>query len=547
MKRIIAPALLLFTSSLSAGPLTPKQSAAIDAIFAEYVTPQSPGCGVALIRGGSIVQFKGYGLTDVERRTPWTPQSVFHPGSIYKQFYAAGMEMLAREGRLSLDDDIRKYLPEIPDYGSRITVRDLLTHTHGLREYHDLVELTAPGSVNDDNDILHLIGNQRAPAAPPRKKFNYGNTGPLLAGIIVRRVSGVSAAQYVARRILEPLGMKTTSFGDDERDTPPNVPGYMRQKDGSFEARTGGSSRTTLEDLARWNHQFDTSDPEWQAVVRRLSTPATLDDGTVVDAGMSLRLRPYRGLRRVWSPGAARGFRAIFMRFPDAPLTIAMGCNRDDLDPIKIAEAIADVVLADKLQRVTPVPVRLTKQKLRAFVGTYISQADVLRVIERNGSLYLVSDGKEFEMVPAGADRFVLPGKPVVIRDAALDLQFRSKGAQRRFQLRTVWEPAEFSEIQAVDARTVRPADYIGTYSSQELQSTLEVVNGKDGLVLKTPRGQFALEPVGADLFRAASAGFQRTAGSQLVRFSRERGAVVAATVSRAYQLKISFTRRPDA
>jgi len=542
MKPFIALALLPLTASLSGDPLTPKQSAAIDAIFAESITPQSPGCGVALIRGGSIVQFKGYGLTDVERRIPWTPQSVFHPGSIYKQFFAAGMEMLAREGKLSLDDDVRKYLPEIPDYGSRITVRDLLTHTHGLREYHDLLEL-APVSVNDDKEMLRLMGDQRAPASPPRKKFNYGNTGPQLAAMIAKRVSGVSAAQYVAPRILEPLEMKSTSFGNDGRETPPNVPGYQRQNDGSFEARTGGSNRITLEDLARWNQQFDTADAEWQAIMRRLTTPATLDDGTVLDAGMSLRLRPYRGLRRVWSPGAARGFRAIFMRFPDVPLTIAMGCNRDDLDPIRIAEAIADVVLADKLQRVTPARVRLTKQQRRAFVGTYISQADVVRVIERNGSLYLVSDGKEFEMVPAGGGRFVFPGKPVVLRDAAVDLQFRPRG---HFDLHTVWEPAEFTEIQPVDPRAVRPADYVGTYASQELQSTLEVLNSKDGLLLKTPRGQFALEPVAADLFRTASEGFQRTAGSQLVRFSRERGAVVAATVSRAYQLKIVFTRQPD-
>ena len=534
--------------------LTPQQSAAIDAVFAEEeITPRSPGCGVALIRGGSIVDFRGYGLADVEKGVAWSPETGFHTGSIYKQFYAAAIVMLAQQRKLSLDDDVRKHVPELPDYGARITVRDLLTHTHGLRERFSLEGLTPPQSGQGDAGFLRLLAQQKAPTEPPGTRLRYGNTGPFLAGLVIDRVSGMPLAEFIARNILEPFGMTRTALGQDSRVLPPRAPAYVRDADGSLKPRHGGTFRTTLEDLARWDQRFEGGEDNWQSVVQTLTTPATLRDGTPVDMGMGLRLRPYRGLRRVWAPGGATGFRAIFMRFPDSRLTIALGCNRDDVEPVRMAEAIADVVLAEDIRRAAPLEqvrsVKLPRRHARRLAGTYVSNGYAVRVVERSGRLFLISDQGEFEMTPAGSDRFVFANRPIILRDAAVDAQFRlGTGGERRLELRTVWYPADFVRVPPVDPRLIRTEEYLGTFRSEELGSELAVVRDPGGLLLKAPRGEYSLEPLSADLF-AATPRTQRqslelfAAGPLILRFQRHGRAVNSVSVSRVNLPGIAFSR----
>ena len=526
-----------FACSTVGDGITPRQAAAMDAIFAGWTSPRTPGCAVALIRGGAITHFKGYGLADVERAVPWTPQSTFHPGSIYKQFYAASILVLERQGKLSLDDDIRKHIPEMPDYGSIITVRDLLAHTHGLRESDALRELVPADRLKTDGDVLGLIARQRGTEEKPGTKYRYGNTGPALAGVIIERVSGMSRGDFIGRYVLEPLGMKNTAFARDSRPVPPNVPGYIRQPDGTFQVAVAGSSRTTFADLARWNEHFDTTDAQWRRLFDQLITPVRLRDGTILDATMGLRLRPYRGLPRVWAPGGARGFRAMFMRFPESRLTVALGCNREDLDPVKTAESIADILLATDLAPVRqPKPFRLSTRQLRAVAGTYVSTGRVIRLVVRDGRLLLVSDRGEFPMIPVGPDRFVFPDKPFIIRDAAVEVRMtRQRDGVRRLELRTVWEPMHFVAVEPVRASTVDARQYAGIYASEETESTVEIVNGENGLTMKAPRGEHPVEPLAADLFRS---------GDYILRFARVRGTVTAVDVSRGPLTGITFTRQ---
>ena len=524
--------------------LTSKQAAAIDAIFAEKITPQSPGCGVGLIRNGEIIEFRGYGLADVEKRVPWTPQTVFHPGSIYKHFQAAAMVMLARQGKLSLDDDIRKYLPEIPDYGARITIRNLLNHTHGLREYPDLIELTPADAPTGNDAILRMISRQHEPAAPPGARFEYGNTGPFLASRIIERVTGGLAGEFAGRSILDPAGMHNTAVARDTRDVPPNTPGYERQPDGTFKGRSQGAARTTLEDFAKWSRQFEATDPALTDALREIMAPTTLNDGTSADAGMSLRLRPYRGMRRVWAPGGATGYRAIFMRFPDAQMTIAMGCNHDMLDPVRAAELIADVVLAQKMSPAEraamrkPRRVTLSKQQLQSIAGMYVSHFGfVVRVAARDGKPFMISDNGEFEMFPAGG-RFVFDNKPFILRDGATEARFwMAKSGERNLELKTVWNPWHFVAVKPIDPSAVPRDDYLGKYSNDEVESDLDVSLRDGALFLKTARAEYTMEPLTKDLFRA---------GPQIVRFMRNDGRVTAVQVWRG-QIELTFRRNDRA
>jgi CubicO group peptidase (beta-lactamase class C family) len=521
--------------------------AAVDSVFARHVSPGGPGCAVGVVRRGELAYARGYGLADVERATPFTPQTVFGFGSMFKQFVAAGVLMLARQGKLSLDDDIRKFVPEIPDYGARITVRQLLDHTHGLREYPDLIALSPPGVQGSEAAQLRLLSRQRAPAAAPGKRIVYGNTGPLLARLIVKRVSGQPPGEFIRQHIFEPLGMRSTYVGDDERTVPLRAMGYRRGPGGGLvPVRSGGRSESTIEDLARWGRNFEAPGAEWKGLLRQLQTPSVLQNGEVLDYGLGLRLSPYRGLRRVWHPGRASGGVAALMHFPEPRLTIAVGCNNQTLNPILLAESVADVLLRDEFARAErrggkPTPARaggsgvaVPGAALASLAGTYVSErGNVLRITFRDGRLYAKSEGGEgpmspksesgeHEMVPVSPTRFVFPGAPNIPFDPASEAVFeaRREGVPAALEVRTNWYPTRYTAVEPADPAAVVRGDYLGSYRSEETGSTLLVSEREGRLELKTPHEQIEMEPVSRDLFRA---------GRFLVRFARRGGGRVTA------------------
>ena len=553
---LVALALLASTAPASA-QLAPRDVERIDTVFARFVRPDGPGCIAGLARGDSLVWWRGYGLADVEARTPFGPRTVFSSGSIFKQFYSAALLSLAREGRLSMDDPARRWLPELPAYAQGVTVRMLADHTHGLREYPDLHSLMpAASATSDPTAVLSLLARQRGAAAAPGERLQYGNTGPALAALVIQRAAGEHVGTTVSRRVLDPAGMRSTAIGDTARPVPPRIPNYARRPDGSLARRppTPGF-RTTLEDLVRWSGALDRADAEWRELRRTLVTPSTLRDGTRTDYGLGIRVAPYRGLAREWAPGGTIGGRAMLMRFPDQGLTIALGCNLD-MDPISTAEAVADVVLREEIvhaeRRRSRPDVSVGALAARPAVGTYVSDKGwVLRVRERGGKVYLVFEGAEHELRPVTLHRFTIPGRPEIPWDAVTEVRFTParQGAPRTLDLHTVWFPVRFTAVEPVDPATVVATDYVGAYASDELGSTLRVVARDGGLALVMPRveersgrrvldspgDQHVMEPVSRDLFAA---------GPQTVRFTRDGGRVTAAAVNRGHVPGLVFARQ---
>src|SRR5215813_553242 len=201
-----------------------KKSAAVDEVFSDLVKPGSPGCALAVARSGKIVYEKGYGLANIEENVSITPQSVFDIGSTSKQFTAASILLLEKQGKLSVNDDIRKYLPEIPDYGHKITILHLLNHTSGLRDYLTLFELAGidTDSVTTDDDALGIIANQKALNFEPGSEWLYSNSGFFLLSVVVKRVSGKTLAQFAAENIFTPLDMKSTVYRYGHTQLVPN-------------------------------------------------------------------------------------------------------------------------------------------------------------------------------------------------------------------------------------------------------------------------------------------------------------------------------------
>ena len=355
-----APALLVAALAAYAGPTPPAIGERVDAMVAEQVASAAPGCAVGVARGGDVLHARGYGLANLDHEVAITPDTVFDVGSVTKQFTAASIVLLSLDGALGLGDDIRTYLPELPDYGPTITIDHLLHHTSGVRDYLNLMALAgrefyAPIS---HLDIVELMARQRALNHPPGERYSYSNTGYMLLATIVERVSGRSFGTFARERIFEPMGM-TASFlyEDAEHVVPHRATGYAPGAGGrfrmvhnfSFATAGDGQLYTTVGDLLRWSRAFATdrvAGPDFTAL---MLTPGTLAEGETLGYGGGLFLGEYRGLTTNGHGGSTWGFRARLVRLPDHELAVAVLCNREDANPGRLANGIVDLYLADHL------------------------------------------------------------------------------------------------------------------------------------------------------------------------------------------------------
>jgi CubicO group peptidase (beta-lactamase class C family) len=370
------------------------REARVDEIFARFTASPSPGCALAVVQNGRIAYQRGYGRASLELDVPITPRTVFDIGSTSKQFTAFSLLLLERDGKLSLADDIRKFVPEVPDYGKTITIRHLLSHTSGLRDYTDLLGFDGHDSADttDDRDALDSIARQRGVNFAPGDEWRYSNTGFFLASIIVKRASGHSLASFARERIFVPLGMTSTQFLDDTtRVVPGRATAYSPAEPsggGGFRVnmsdwnQTGdGAVQTTVEDLARWDENFYSPKVGDARLVAAMQTVGRLNSGKTHDYGLGLTIGAYGGLKRVSHGGSWAGFRAELMRFPEQHTSVITLCNASNSGPTALAESVAAAWLADAglkppaprpaTTAATPTPAQLSDAALQAHAGRY--------------------------------------------------------------------------------------------------------------------------------------------------------------------------------
>ncbi|MGH4000314.1 MAG: serine hydrolase domain-containing protein, partial [Pseudonocardiaceae bacterium] len=390
----------------------------LDAVFAQYDRASSPGCALGVYRDGRIGYAKAYGSANLELGAPLTPASVFDIGSTSKQFTAMSVLLLARDGKLALDDDVRRYIPSLPEYGAPITIRHLLYHTSGIRDYTTLLALAGEPTQNwtTDDDALELIVRQRALNFAPGSEWQYSNSGYFLLSLVVKRVSGQSLRRFAQSRIFEPLGMAQTHIHDDHAMVVPNratgyVPsdsaGPFRIEMSDFEQTGDGSVFTTVEDLVKWDENFYSAVVGGPELLAEMVKPGALNDGKPVDYAAGLVVGEYRGLKTVEHGGAWAGYRAQLLRFPTEHVSIACLCNLGSANPDRLAQQVADVYLADRLgpaenQAVAGADVTatagspiLSPDQLRAAVGTYRDSTlgSVARLVLTDGKPVLKYSG----------------------------------------------------------------------------------------------------------------------------------------------------------
>ena len=437
----IAAGLALAASSLSfagvaAGQVYPQTdlAAQVDELFAEWDTEVSPGAAVGIFKEGRIIYARGYGIANLDYGIPITPQSVLRIGSISKQFVAMCIAILAERGTLSFDDDIRAYLPEMPDYGEPITIRHLLHHTSGIREYLTLVDLIGKpeGSVfgYTTRELVELLARQQGLNFDPGDQFSYTNSGYFLLAEIVSRVSGTKASAFARENIFDPLGMTHTRFYDDPNAIIPNQAfGYSLKPDGEYRLDILRSDVigdlgviTTVEDLLHWDNNFyeNKLGAGTNNLIATMSTRGRTDGGEELSYALGLEFGPYRGLKTMGHSGSAVGYVAQFLQFPEQRLSVVILSNLSSFRPGRIARQIADLYLADELTepgasgeqvrppRTSPEPITLSRTEIEVFVGDFYSEElDFSYSLDvREGSLELELRGNRIELLPYSADRF---------------------------------------------------------------------------------------------------------------------------------------------
>ncbi|HLJ49199.1 MAG TPA: serine hydrolase domain-containing protein [Bryobacteraceae bacterium] len=533
MKTRILLFALILTLGAQAQTANSKQ-AEVDRIFAAFNT-HTPGCAVGLADHGTVALRAGYGMADLERAVPVTPDTVFESGSVAKQFTAMALLLLAQQGKISLDDPMRKYLPELADYGAPLTIRHVISHLSGLREWRLVASFagTPEGTyVLDNQDLLRMAAKQRALNFDPGTVWSYTNTGFNIATILVERAlgNGKTFQQFTREEIFEPLNMTHTQWRDNFRTVVPGRALAYRPISGGWLQDTpveniigAGGMLSTVGDWLLWNENFAHAKVGGPEVVKLQQTPAVLSNGKTISYAAGLTVGTFDGFREVSHGGSTGGYRTWLARYPDKGVSVAVMCNSAQANPTQLGRETARLwtggVPAPK-----PAPFAVDAAELEKLTGMYRKLHDSTVTELR------VADGKLMfnrqPLVPVGRNEF-----------SAGENRFLFEGA--RFSEVTPNGNIDYERAEPVHPSASELASFSGNYESRETGSTLMVAVKGDGLTLAVGSDKpIHLRPTFRDAFMTESGG-----GATSIVFHRDSAGKItglSAGDDRAWDLRFS-------
>jgi CubicO group peptidase (beta-lactamase class C family) len=453
-------------------------AANVDRVFASW-NDSTPGCAIGLNKDGHQEIAKAYGMADLEHGIRNSPDTIFEAGSVSKQFTAAALLLLERDGKLSLDDSVRKYIPELPDYGVPLSIRDMLTHTSGLRDWGDIaaIEGWPRGTrVYDDADVLQIVSKQKNLNFAPGTRWAYSNTGYNLAEIIVSRVSGMSLAQFTRQRIFAPLGMTHSSWRDDyTRIVVGRAVAYSRAEDGfhaqmPFENTYGhGGLLTTVGDLLKWNEHLSSPIPADADIVSRQQRVYALRNGRPTGYGYGLFIGQYKGSLEVSHDGQTAGYTSFLARYPQQHLSVAILCNTSSARTWEYGHKMVDALLSDSRLHADPggpaTPAfRLSPAQLRNLTGTYrdVLTGRAATFTADSGTLHF---GRGSVVVPLSAKKFLMGGRTGEIDPRGTIVLSDAYGASDTY-----------GRVRAGSPSVEQVARFAGRYTSPEIDGEVTVV-----------------------------------------------------------------------
>ncbi len=508
----------------------------VDQIFAQWNLETSPGCAVGVTKNGQTVLERAYGMADLEHGVANTPETIFEGGSVSKQFTAAAIMLLVLEGKLSLDDDVREYVPELPDYGAPITLHRMMTHTSGLRDWGSVASISGWGREqrsHDHDDVVDILSRQSALNFEPGHEHSYSNSGYNLLAVVVSRVAGMSFADFSTSRIFAPLGMENTQWRDDyRRIVPGRSSAYSNTSDGSWRINRpieyvhgNGGILTTVGDLAIWNQALTDGRLGGPDFIELMHRQGRLNDGSEIEYAGGLYVGELNGVPSVTHTGSTAGYRAFLGRYPEQGLGVAMICNASNVPTGGTGAQIARAFLGDAVtDRPEPAHERLAVPDPERFAGLYrhtvtgqTKQISVEDGLIHDGSaiLDLVSESLTFEAVASGRS---------YVFDAdygGFEIEAWQYTAER-YERVEPWMPSR-TELNA----------FVGTYHSTDAETTYVFKLEDGGLtVWQRPNDTRRLHPVYRD-------GFRTSAG--VIQFHRDGSGRVDAlslSVGRVYDMR---------
>ena len=520
-------------------------AAQVDEIFKEYASATSPGCTVGVYQDDRIVYRQAYGMANLDHDVKLTPESVFHVASVSKQFTATAILLLAAEGKLSIDDDIRKHIPELSDFGRRITIRHLANHTSGMRDQWTLLGLAGWRYSRDlitDDDVLALLSRQKDLNFTPGERHLYSNSGYTLMALIVARASGKPFREFTAERIFKPLGMTNTHFRDVFGEIVKNQAyGYARDGERlrlsvtNFDTAGATSLLTTVDDMAKWHANFDKPTVGGARLIEGLLERGVLNDGSRIPYAFGISHGTYRGLATIGHGGSDAGYRSAFLRFPEQRFGVASLCNIASANPTRLVQRVADVYLAERL---APQPsedagdsmpeVTLPPEQLQRYAGLYWNDAEASsrRFEFGDGRLHAVAGNQRSPLKSVGEGRFVLTTGP----RTSLEFEAGANGGDVRLRVGAPNGPGDvFLRAEPFTPSEKDLEAFAGTYRSDEIEAVFRMVLHEGSLRLERLKSRPApLTPVVRDTFttQAGTIRFVRNAAGAVTGFQLDAGRV---------------------
>ena len=482
--------LLIFVSSAIAD----KKTDAVNKLFSQWDKKDSPGCALAVVKDGEIIYKKGYGMANLELNIPITPKSVFYIGSVSKQFVSMCIALLTKQNKLSLDDDIRKFVPELPYYGHPITVRHLIHHTSGLRDYLSLLGIAGIDyGTYHQKDVIELVARQRELNFSPGEEYLYSNSGYFLLAVIAERASGKSLREFAEENIFKPLGMKNSHFHDDYRMLIKNrASGYFPSGEGkhrnfisTFDCVGSGGLFTSVEDLFLWDQNFYHYKVGGKDLIDLMHTKGKLNSGEELDYAFALVIGKYKGLKTVSHGGALGGYRSALIRFPEQNFSVICLSNLSSFNPIRLSRQGADIYLADHFIEEKAKPeakpaekakfITIPKKNLQEKTGAYMDPKNgaVMRLGLRGNTLILESSGQRFTLAALSETEFEVLKAPI---HTVIKFEKPKKGEPMLMHIYREGELSHtYESFKLVKPTSEQLKEYTGGYHSDELQVTFRL------------------------------------------------------------------------
>jgi CubicO group peptidase (beta-lactamase class C family) len=537
--------LLILLLTLSLSTVADDRTDKVDKLFETWDSTISPGVSLAIIHNGEIIYKRGYGMANLEHNVPITAETVFRIGSTSKQFTAACIAILSLQGKLSFDDDIRKYIPELPAYDKPITVRHLVHHTSGIRDYLGLAYLA--GKSEDDfytpEDSVAMIARQKGLNFVPGDEHLYSNSGYFLLGVIVSRASGKSLNTFAQEHIFKPLGMKNTHFHNDYTTiVKKRADGHTKSENGFKILNTtlnhvgDGGVFTTVEDLYLWDQAFY-NEKLGKELMDLMCQNGVLNNGKKLEYAFGLNVGQYRGLKLVAHGGAFVGFRADMIRFPEEKFSVICLANLDSINPSKLCRQIADIYLADKFtEEKTPekaagsiTPVTLTQNELKNKAGKYTDEEEsfIADISLKDDTLIVEAMGMSLSLIPISQSKFISKDAPVEILIEFIPAEGEAIKAKLTVEREREIPLSKIPSIAPLTSEQLKA--YAGSYYNDELPATYILVVEEGKLLFKhrnAPEEPFKLIDKDKFLSGYGRVEFIRAKGKKIIGFHLDAGRV---------------------